>query len=48
MENYLYMAVLALGVTTAFLGIGTFMILSGAGIGIVGALLFVQQRGNRE
>lgn len=47
MENYLYMAVLALGVTTAFMGIGTFMIVSGAGIGIVGALLFVQQRGNR-
>ncbi len=46
MENYLYMAVLALGVTTAFMGIGTFMILSGAGIGIVGALLFIQQRGN--
>jgi hypothetical protein len=35
MENYLYMAGLALGVTTAFAGIGTFMILSGIGFTIL-------------
>lgn len=40
MENYLYMAVLALGVTTAFAGIGSFMVLSGAGLAIVAAAIF--------
>lgn len=39
MENYLYMAVLALGITTAFLGIGTFMIISGIGFATIGAIL---------
>ncbi len=43
MENYLYMAVLALGITTAFTGIGAFMILSGIGLAAVGVVLYSTQ-----
>ncbi len=44
MENYLYLAVLGFGVSTAILGTGVFMILVGIAISIVGIVFF---RGNR-
>lgn len=43
MENYLYMAVLALGVTLAFTGIGAFMIVTGIGFALIGATLYNAQ-----
>ncbi len=44
MENYLYMAVLALGITLALTGIGVFMILSGIGFAATGAMLYLHTR----
>jgi hypothetical protein len=40
MENYLYLAVLGFGVSTAILGTGVFMILVGIAISIVGIVFF--------
>lgn len=48
MENYLYMAVLALGITTALTGIGTFMILSGIGFATIGVVLYTAQKRDRK
>ena len=39
MENYLYMSVLAFGVTTALTGTGVFMILVGIALGATGVVL---------
>jgi len=40
MENYLYMAVLAFGVTTEILGTGVFMIIVGLAFAATGVVLF--------
>ncbi|UCH50561.1 MAG: hypothetical protein JSV54_05945 [Chloroflexota bacterium] len=39
MENYLYMAVLAFGITTALSGVGAFMILAGLAFAATGVVL---------
>ncbi len=39
LENYLYLAVLGFGVITIVLGIGAFMIITGAALGLTGFML---------
>ena len=40
LENYLYMAVMAFGLVQVVLAAGTFMILVGLGLGLIGLVLF--------
>ena len=45
MENYLYLAVLGFGVTTAIIGTGIFMIITGLALGATGVVLLRLPRG---
>ncbi len=50
MENYLYMAVLALNIITAFAAVGAFMILTGVGFACIGTCFLLansDRQGNR-
>lgn len=44
LENYLYLAVAALGLTTVVIVSGVFMIITGLALGLIGGILFVSGR----
>lgn len=44
LENYLYLAVASLGLTTVVIASGVFMIITGLAMGLIGAILFANGR----
>ena len=44
LENYLYLAVAALGLTTVVIASGVFMIITGLALGLIGWILFAHNR----